>query len=663
MGRFSVGLPRRIALLVVMLVSGVPVHSADVPDWLKAQAAVQLPAYDEKISAVVLYDEQIVTVAPTGKIRLLHRRALRILRPDDESSGMVRVNFDDQTRITNLRAWSLPVGDKPFLVKEKQALETSLYGVENGELVSDMRTRVLIIPAATPGNTIGYEYEQEEYPYVLLTDWNFQESIPVRSAKYTLSLPPGWNFRATWLNHSAVEPVSVTPGQWQWSVDDLAAIRIERAMPPWTKIAGNLSLTLLKPSDADKKALSWADLGAWYTELIRDRQQATAAMQQKVVELNDGKATTLAKMNALASFVQTDIRYVAIELGIGGLQPHPASEVFLRHYGDCKDKATLLATLLREMGVESYYVVINTERGAINAETPPNLGFNHVILAIALPDGLDDPSLLAVVRHPTLGRLLFFDPTQPYTPLGRLDGSLQANYALLVAKGSGELIAVPQLPSTSSYVRRTAQLKLSAQGDLSGDLQDVRVGDSAASARYLLRSATQESDRIQPVERLLADSLSNFSLQRAVVANVAFIDQPFEWRYSFEAPGYAKLSGDLMMVRPWVLGSQTTGLLETRGKRQHPIEFGGPALDSDVFEIKLPDGYVVDELPAATNLDIGYLVYRSKTEQVGRSIRYVRSLEVKQLSVPAADSDRLKQFFRAVYADERRMVILKRSAT
>ena len=663
MSRFFAWLRQWVMLAVVMLVSSVPAHSADVPDWLKAQAAVQLPAYDEKTSAVVLYDERIVTVAPTGKIRLLYRRALRILRPDGDSWGTVRVNFDNQTRITNLRAWSLPAGDKPFLVKEKQALETSLYGVDNGELVSDMRTRVLIIPAATPGNTIGYEYEQEEYPYVLLTDWDFQESIPVRSAKYTLNLPAGWNFRATWLNHAAVEPISSAPGQWQWSVDDLPAIRIERYMPPWTKIAGNLSLTLLKPSDADKKALSWADLGAWYTELIRDRQQATAAMRQKVAELSNGKTTTLDKMNALAGFVQTDIRYVAIELGIGGLQPHPASDVFLHRYGDCKDKATLLATLLREIGVESYYVVINTERGAVNADTPANLGFNHVILAIALPDGVDDPSLLAVVRHPTLGRLLFFDPTQSYTPLGRLDGSLQDNFGLLISKGSGELVAVPKLSSDSSYVRRTAQLKLNAQGDLSGDLQDIRVGDSATDARYGLRSATQESDRIQPVERLLADSLSNFSLQRAAVVNLAFIDKPFEWRYSFEAPAYAKLSGNLMMVRPWVLGSQSTGLLETREKREHPIEFDGPALNSDVFEIQLPDGYEVEELPEATNLDIGYLVYHSKTERVGRSIRYVRSFEVKQLSVPAVKADQLKQFFRAVYADERRMVILKRGAT
>ena len=59
-------------------------------------------------------------------------------------------------------------------------------------------------------------------------------------------------------------------------------------------------------------------------------------------------------MKALARFVQHDIRYVAIELGIGGFQPHPAAEVFAHHYGDCKDKATLLSSMLRQIGIESF---------------------------------------------------------------------------------------------------------------------------------------------------------------------------------------------------------------------------------------------------------------------------------------------------------------------
>ena len=87
-------------------------------------------------------------------------------------------------------------------------------------------------------------------------------------------------------------------------------------------------------------------------------------------------------MRALAAFVQKDIRYVGIELGVGGVQPHEANEVLTHGYGDCKDKVTLLSSMLKEIGVESHYVLINTERGSVAAGTPPNMGFDHAIIAI-----------------------------------------------------------------------------------------------------------------------------------------------------------------------------------------------------------------------------------------------------------------------------------------
>jgi hypothetical protein len=654
------GLVSTLVLLALLHVKAA--SAADVPDWLRTQASAALPAYDEKTNAVVLYDETVVTVLPDGKIRSLQRRALRILRPGGEAWSVVRAHFDDRSRILRLRAWCLPVDGKPFVVKEKDAIETSLYGVENGELISDLRTRVLSIPAATPGSVIGYELEQEEHPYLPLPDqWDFQDIVPVHLAKYTLQLPTGWSYRASWLNHPAAEPVTVGPGRWQWSLSNLPAIPIEHAMPPWQKIAGRLSLSLVKPGEAVTQALTWSDVGAWYTDLTRGRTDATPEMKQKAAELVNAKSSQLEKIHALARFVQNDVRYVAIELGIGGYQPHSAAEVFVHRYGDCKDKVTLLASLLHEIGIESYYVLINTVRGAVSENTAPNLGFNHAILAIKLPENMNDPSLLAVAQRPNHGRILFFDPTDSYTTLGRIRGELQANYGLLVAGSAGELMALPQLPSTASYVQRTAHLRLSAEGDLSGDLQDVRLGDPAARAREGLRSSL-ETDRIRPVERLLADSLSSFQLTRASVLNLAVMELPFEWRYTIEAPRYAKRNGDLLLLRPWVLGSRSSGLLETREARQHPIEFDGPVQYRDSFEIALPDGYDVDDLPDATSLDIGVATYESKTELVGRAIRYSRVLEIKQLSVPASNAEQLKKFYRSIYGDERRVVALKQRA-
>src|SRR4029077_13870526 len=104
---------------------------------------------------------------------------------------------------------------------------------------------------------------------------------------------------------------------------------------------------------------------------------------------------------------------------------HSAAEVFAHRYGDCKDKATLMSAMLKLSGIDSYYVIINHERGAVTAATPPTNLFDHVILAIRLPEQINSPEFQAVYNDPKLGRLLIFDPTDQKTSIGGLRGELQ----------------------------------------------------------------------------------------------------------------------------------------------------------------------------------------------------------------------------------------------
>jgi hypothetical protein len=368
----------------------------------------------------------------------------------------------------------------------------------------------------------------------------------------------------------------------------------------------------------------------------------------------------LGKMQALATFVQNDIRYVAIELGIGGHQPHPAAEVFSHRYGDCKDKVTLLSTMLKEIGIESYYVLINTERGSVTAATPPNLAFDHAILAIALPGDLETATLQARTTHPKLAKILFFDPTDAFTPLGRLSGALQANFGMLVTSEGGELLELPQLASDTNGIERTAKMTLDDNGTLHGDVHEVRSGDMAAAQRHELRATTQDTDRIRPVEAVAGASFSTFHILKAAVANLRVADQPFEWYYTLEAENFAKTAGDLLLVRPRVLGSKSSGLLETKEPRQYPVEFAGPERDTDVFEISMPPGYEMEELPPPVNVDNDFASYHSKTEVVGRALRYTRTFEIKELSVPVSKAGQLRDFYRIIASDERNSAVLKR---
>ena len=637
-----------------------PARGSDAPQWMHALVSVPLPEHDEKTSAILLYAEDILTVQNNGKLKSLSRRAYKILRPEGKEYGMVRADMDSETRITGMRGWCIPAQGKDYEIKEKEAIETALTGVENGELVSDFKSRFLRIPAADPGNIVGYEIEHENRPYVMQDFWAFQSTIPVREARYTLQLAPGWEYKAVWVNHAEVAPASLGNNQFQWIVTDVKAIRPEDEMPPWQGVAGLMVVSLIGQGSGQNKGFGdWKDMGKWEDGLVNGRRDASPEIKKKVAEITANAPTPLTKMRALAQFMQKDVRYVAIQLGIGGWQPHPAPEIFLHKYGDCKDKATLLSSMLKEIGVESFYLDINTTRGTITPATPATRWFDHVILAIRLPDDLDDPSLKMIITHPKLKRLLIFDPTDEFTPFGQLRGELQESYALLVTPDGGELIKVPQLAPATSGIQRVAKLTLTPTGVLSGDIEETRVGDSAMFQRAALKSVTSDKERIKPIETLASQSLSTFQVTKAAVLNLNATDQPFGYRYSLVAEGYAKPAGDLLLVRPRVLGINSRSLLETKEPRKYPVEFFGPARYTDTIEITLPSSYEVDDLPPPVNADYSFASYHSKTEVNGNTLKYTRTFEVKELSVPLSKVDDLKKLYRIIAGDERNTAVLK----
>jgi hypothetical protein len=652
----------QIAALAVMCVLLCPAafSAAEAPAWMHALVNVPLPAHDEKTDAVVLYSETNVTVLSADRIRTQVREAFKILRPDGRERGTVFVHFNPQRKIRNLSGWCIPAQGKDYEVKDKDAIEMA-PNTNGGELISDVRYKVLRIPAPDIGNIVGYEYEVEERPYFLQDIWDFQGNDPVRETHYSLTLPAGWEFKASWLNHSDVAPSQAGTNSWQWAVSDVKAIREEPLMPSMEGVEGQMILSFFSSgAPVSNITANWNAMGKWYVDLVGERVEASPAIKEEVATLTASK-TTLQKMQAIAEFVQHDIRYVAIELGVGGFQPHAASDVFSHRYGDCKDKATLMRSMLHEIGVDSYHVIINDRRGTVTGEMPAHNGFNHAITAIKLPEGLDDASLVAVFVHPKLGRLLFFDPTNELIPFGQLPGYLQANYGLLVTPDGGELIKLPQQPTNMNSIQRTAVLTLDPGGTLKGDVEEVRLGERASSERWRLRTVGKDADRIKPIEDLLGSSLASFHITRASIINLQQTDQFFGFNYSFVSPDYAKNAGNLLLVRPRVIGNKSLGFLETKEPRRFPIEFEEPTRDTDKFEITIPAGYVVDDIPPPVDADYGFASYHAKTVVTGNVLDYTRTLEIKELNVPLDKAEDLKKFYRIIATDERNTVVLKPS--
>lgn len=243
--------------------------------------------------------------------------------------------------------------------------------------------------------------------------------------------------------------------------------------------------------------------------------------------------------------------------------------------------------------------------------------------------------------------------------LGQLPGYLQANYGLLVTPDSGELIELPQEPPAMNSVRRTAKLTLDSTGTLTGEVKETWLGKRAASERNRFRTVSQDKDRIKPIEELLATSLPTFRITHASLINFQQTDLPFGFDYSFVSPNYGKSAGNLLLIRPRVIGSKSTGFLETKEPRLFPIEFEEPTRDTDTFEITIPAGYAVDDLPAPVDADFGFASYHAKTVVNGNVVDYTRTFEVKELSVPVDRSEELRKLYRMIASDERSTVVLK----
>lgn len=652
---------RRPGLLALVILCGVApgalvYGSANIPDWVRNAAHEPLPAYAPDTPGVVVYDQTTVTVMESGEIRTHHYVACKILGTAGRDLGYASVHFDSMTRLAGFTAWSIAANGDEYEVRERDAAETSAV---DGELYADQKLKIIRIPAANPGTLFAYEYEvRESQPQALQDSWHFQREVPVRWARYTVVLPKGWTHEERWFNAAPKAPqISETAVAWQ--VSDVPAIRDEAGRPPMAAVAGRMAINFVSPSGA-KVARNWSDLGRWYTGLVGDRRAATPELQAKVRELTANHVTTLDKMRALAAFAQKDIRYVAIEIGIGGYQPHAAGEIFRNRYGDCKDKVTALGAMLREIGVPSYYVIVSTSRGVVDRQFASIEGFDHAIIAMPLSPDMKSPDLHGVIEHPTLGRLLLFDPTNEHVAFGDLPPYLQANQGLLVTADGGDLIEMPAQQPETSQLRRTAKLTLDMRGGLTGTVSEAWTGALAAGQRYYL-ARRNTADRVKLIEDRVSFHLADFKVSDLAIENLDDLSKDLVVRYSLSAPVYAKIAGSLMLVRPRVLGQKAERVLDLK-ERAHGYETEGPSLQSDDIQITIPSELDVDELPAPTKLSTPILTYVSEATFKENALHYRREYRVKDFDVPLAGLPELNKAFSSILADERSSAVFKKKS-
>jgi transglutaminase-like putative cysteine protease len=650
-------------LCAVMVVSDVPANAGSifgpepVPDWVKTAAAEKLPVFPGKPRAVMLLDETTYTVGADGRATEHVRRVVKILRPQGRDYGYPAVWYDKDSKVLSMHVWSIDPAGHEYSLKDNEIADVGAPG-EGGELYSDARAKVADPPGRDPGGIVAYEYEKRERPYLAEANWWFQDELPRVVQTFTLVLPVGYTYTTTWAHHAKVDGADLENHHYRWAMNDVPAIDLDEV--PMSPGEGSLSARmtahyagpgLMQPQDG-----TWQGIGEWYAGLESDRLQVAPDIAAKAAELVAGKTDFYDRAEAVGDFVQQKIRYFTISMGIGGYEPHPAEDIFRGRYGDCKDKAALLSVMLSSVGIHSALLMVDTERGVIDPEAPSIVG-NHMIGAIEIPNGYESPKMHSVVTAKSGKRYLIFDPTWELTPFGQLEDNLQGSYGVLMEGAASQIIGLPVMDPNLNTIRRTASFELTTDGSLKGTVTDLRFGDLAEQRRSVFSSRNGKEQQ-EYMNRSLGHDFTAASLSDLRVVNVDVLNKDLTTTFDLQATHFASATGPLLMVRPRVLGSYELDV--DQKSRKVAIDLEQTMQGTDEYDIELPAGYVVDELPDPVKQDFGFASYVSSSEMHGRVLHYSRTYTVKQVMVPAAKYADVQRLAAVIAADEDSRAILKR---
>jgi hypothetical protein len=215
---------------------------------------------------------------------------------------------------------------------------------------------------------------------------------------------------------------------------------------------------------------SWEEMGRWYAGLEKDRRQPTPEIRAKAAELTKGKTSDIEKIEALYDYVGPNFRYISLSFGVGRFQPHAAADVLHNEYGDCKDKHTLLSSLLEASGYHSSSVLINSGR-KLDPDIPSPSQFDHVFTLV--PVGKDE---------------IWMDSTTEVAPFRLLSAQLRKKQALIIPQdGAPHLEETPADPPMVNRQATQIDGKVNELGKLTATLKYDLRGDSELYMRMLFR--------------------------------------------------------------------------------------------------------------------------------------------------------------------------------
>jgi len=653
---------QRISIVLGLLLAVAMTSLAEsdtAPNWVQ-EIANRPPSFSYgKAPAAVLLEEDFIDVSPDGTFTYRTRGITRIITADGRSEAKAVVGYNtEMARIVSFRAWLIrPKG--PILVFGKDKIVENAASGTGRDLYSASRIQqISAVEDAEEGSVFAWERVREEKQIISQAVWGFAARFPVECSRLSIRLPKDWEAEPHFFNHAPIPAINAEH-TFTWELSQIHAMRREPFAPDPVTTQPYMGVDIKPPVTAKdicrRPLFSWPAISAFFSPLYDKAATSTPAMQAKANELVSGATTLAERISRLCLFAQ-QTNYISIRLNSaegGGMIPQPAEKVFRCNYGDCKDKATFLRALLRTQGIDSIPVIVfSGDAKHVHPEWAATMQFNHVILAIKVDDTVDGTALLV---HPKHGRLIIFDPTNPYVPFRILSRSDSGGHGLLVAGSEGELIQLPAIQP--SIVKKTIAYQLHPDGSLTGTIERRVTGQTAFQVRGEFRNASPtefQNNQLKQLKQSLPVSEIN-----QLAANDAFAEGAFALKYNFTAQNHGKaMRNTLLVFKPAIL-PLATNLPLSRIKRTQPIQISAVEV-SETTEITLPGDTAIDELPADSNLSTSFGSYTAVLKKTDNGqLTLTRTLILKETTTPAEQYQEIVRFAEKIQEAEQSPVVLK----
>ncbi|MCU0449032.1 MAG: DUF3857 domain-containing transglutaminase family protein [Bernardetiaceae bacterium] len=599
--------------------------------------------------AVVRMDEQVCDIQDIGTALVTTRHAVTIFNNEADYHTTLRVGYDVFTKIKRIEGYVYDqFGKQVGRLKKSDIRDMAIF--DGVAFVSDNRQKVATFANLPYPFTVEFEYEVENRNLLFYPTW-YAQSNPkeaVESSWIEVRTPPGFpELRYHGQNLTNQVQVGELGGKktYRWEWKNLPVVPKNEPYSPASlerRPILHLAPTVFEVAGYKGELTTWQSMGQWQNLLNAGRQELPAETQAKVQQLTANLPSPRAKVKALYEYMQSKTRYVGIQLGIGGWQTFPASEVDSKGYGDCKALSNYMKSLLAVAGIESHYALINAGDDARADVLPnfPSVQFNHAILCVPLP-AADTLWLECTSQHQAAGYMSDFTDNRP---------------TLLITPEGGKLVRTPVYGRAENFRHRRVAVQLTAQGHATATVEARHSGLMQDRGSLDMRT-TQGKDE-QRKWLLEQINLPNFELTHFDLSRQKTAIPVVHQKMSLKINQLATISGKRMFLQPNLLAKWETLPVALENRRQEVEVSAYDFITHDTVAVELPEGFHIEHLPEALAFKSVFGEYHAQVAIAGRTLTYTRRLSLNRGIFPKEKYQEWVEFCQQMARADRLKIVL-----